>query len=125
MPPFSLTAAIQVVMALGLLNVWLLRSSSPTRYRGGKAQSLKEEFAEYGLPTWSFYLVGPLKLGCAALLLAGVWLPGLVLPAAGVLAALMLGAIAMHWKVKDPLVRSIPALCMFLLSTTVLGLTLT
>jgi hypothetical protein len=63
MPSFSIASVLQAVVALGLLNVWLLRAASPTRYRGGEAQSLKEEFSAYGLPTWFFFLVGVLKVG--------------------------------------------------------------
>jgi MFS-type transporter involved in bile tolerance (Atg22 family) len=65
-----------------------------------------------------FYGVGALKLGSAAALLAGLWIPELALPAASLLAALMLGALAMHLKVKDPLLKSIPALAMLAMTTT-------
>jgi hypothetical protein len=41
MPSFSIASVLHAVLALGLLNVWLLRAASPTRYRGGEAQSLK------------------------------------------------------------------------------------
>jgi hypothetical protein len=64
-------------------------------------------------------LVGALKLLLAAALIAGIWVPDLTLPAALGMAVLMLGAIAMHLKVKDPARRSLPALCMLLLSLVV------
>jgi hypothetical protein len=100
---------IQIIVALGLLNVWLLRFKKPTHYRPGGARSMSEEFAAYGLPSWSLWVVGGLKLACAVCLLAGIWVPALVAPAAGVVGVLMVGAIAMHLKVKDPLVKSLPA----------------
>jgi hypothetical protein len=50
--------------------------------------------------------------------LAGLWIPEVALPAASLLAALMLGALAMHLKVKDPLLKSIPALAMLAMTTT-------
>lgn len=53
MPEFSLTSALQLILALGLLNVWLLRARSATRYRGGEARSLSAEFEVYGLPRGS------------------------------------------------------------------------
>lgn len=121
-PPITLPVVVQTVIALGLLNVWLLRSRSPTAYRGGRARSLKEEFAEYGLPVWVFYAVGALKIGSAIVLIAGIWVPGIVLPAAGVVAALMLGALVMHVKVKDPWIKSVPALIMLLMSVALLFL---
>lgn len=104
--------ALQVIAAFGLLNVWLLRSSKPTPYRGKDARSMREEFAAYGLPAGAMWVVGALKIGVAIALLLGIWMPGLVYPAAGVLIVLMLGAFLMHVKVKDPVERSIPALLM-------------
>jgi uncharacterized membrane protein YphA (DoxX/SURF4 family) len=103
---------VQIVVALGLLNVWVLRFRRKTPYRGGSSESLPGEFAAYGLPPWSVWVVGSLKLGCAALFVAGIWLPRAVAPTAAVLVLLMLGAIFMHVKVRDPLVRSLPATLM-------------
>ena len=42
--------ALQLIVAVGILNVWLLRSGRATPFRGGDARSLREEFAAYGLP---------------------------------------------------------------------------
>jgi hypothetical protein len=103
---------VQIIVALGLVNVWLLRFRRKTPYRGGSSETLPGEFAAYGLPPWSVWVVGFLKLGCAALFLAGIWLPKAVAPSAMVLAVLMLGAIFMHMKVRDPLMRSLPATLM-------------
>jgi uncharacterized membrane protein YphA (DoxX/SURF4 family) len=111
---------LQVITGLGLLNVWLVRSRSSTAYRGGTATSLKDEFGVYGLPDWTFYLVGGLKVVCGVLLIAGIWIPGLVRPAAAVVALLMVGALAMHAKVKDPLQKSLPALSVLLMCVAIL-----
>ncbi len=116
-----LSIVLQLLLALGILNVWLLRSGRATSYRGGSATSLKAEFAAYGLPDWSFYLIGALKLSAAALLLLGFVVPVLVLPGAAVLAVLMLGAVLMHAKVKDPVIRYLPATLMLVMAV-VLGL---
>ena len=117
MSTFAISTTLQVIVALGLLNVWLVRAKASTAYRGGSAQSLKEEFATYGLPDWTFYVVGILKVGSAILLLLGIWVksPDLVRPPALVVAGLMVGALAMHAKVKDPLTKSLPALAMLLM----------
>ncbi len=115
MSSFVISTILQVVVALGLLNVWLVRAQSSTAYRGGSAQSLKEEFATYGLPEWTFYLVGALKIGAAILLIVGIWVPQVILPSAIVVAVLMIGALAMHAKVKDPLTKSLPALMVLLM----------
>ncbi|MDG1499041.1 MAG: DoxX family protein [Planctomycetota bacterium] len=120
-----LISTLQVVLALGLLNVWLLRSLKPTRYRGGDSVTLKQEFSAYGLPTWFFYLVGTLKIGSALMLLLGFWFPALIQPAALTILGLMVGALAMHIRVKDPLLRSVPALSMLIMCTVLVTLNLT
>ena len=110
---------LQLVVGLGLLNVWLLRAQSSTAFRGGSAQSLREEFAAYGLPDWVFYLVGVLKIGSAVLLIVGLWIPEVVPSAAGTVAVLMVGALSMHAKVRDPLIKSLPAFLMLLMAVTI------
>jgi hypothetical protein len=112
---------LQVVIALGIFNVWILRFGKATEWRGGDASTMQQEFAVYGLPSWSVQVVGALKLLCAAGLIVGIWVPGLTLPAAAGLAALMIGAIAMHIKVKDPLKKSLPALTMLVMCLLVAG----
>lgn len=110
--------AIQVIAALGILNVWLLRFKQSTDYRGGDADDMKQEFKEYGLPGWLVWIVGALKVACALALLAGVVWPVLVMPAASLLGLLMLGALGMHLKVRDPIKKSLPALGMLALCLT-------
>ncbi|NBV85886.1 MAG: DoxX family protein [Verrucomicrobia bacterium] len=110
----------QLVIALGLINVWIVRFNKKTPYRGGNAQTMREEFASYGLPQWVMWAVGGVKLSCAACLLAGIWFPILVQPASAVIAVLMAGAIVMHFKVRDPLLKSLPAGIMLALSAFVL-----
>ena len=112
----TIVVICQIVAALGLLNVWLLRSSQATPYRGGEARSMREEFQAYGLPAWFTYVIGALKIGVAVSLIAGLWILALVLPAALLLCVLMLGALAMHVKVHDPLKKSLPALGMLTLA---------
>ncbi|MFM8785627.1 MAG: DoxX family protein [Phycisphaerales bacterium] len=111
--------ALQVIVGLGLLNVWLLRRQSATAYRGGDAKNLKEEFATYGLPAPMFYVVGGLKIVCGVLLLAGLAYAPVVLPAAAVVAVLMLGAVAMHLKVGDPVSKYVPAALMLAMSVAI------
>ena len=115
----TVVAFLQIIAALGLLNVWLLRFGRSTAYRGGEARTMSEEFAVYGLPAWSTYVIGILKVGSALCLIAGIWLPRIVLPAALLVGVLMLGALAMHLKVRDPLKKSLPALVMLALSVMI------
>ena len=115
----ALQIVIQLVIALGIFNVWLVRSGKPTPFRGGTAQNMKEEFAAYGLPEWFMKAIGFLKLTFAAMLVVGIWVPELVQPAAIGLGVLMVGAVLMHVKVKDPIQRSLPALTMLTLCLVV------
>ncbi len=108
--------AIQVIIAVSIFNVWLIRFGKPTSWRGANANSMKEEFEAYGLPEWFMKLIGFLKLTLAALLIVGIFVPELVKPAAIGMAILMLGAISMHIKVKDSLIKSFPAFSFLVLS---------
>ena len=72
-------------------------------------QNMKQEFAAYGLPVGLMYSIGLIKLISAVLLLVGLWYPIVIMPAAGLIAALMIGAVAMHLKIGDALKKSLPA----------------
>ena len=115
---------LQAIVGLGLLNVWLLRRQSATAYRGGEAKNLKDEFAAYGLPAPMFYIVGGLKIVCGVLLLVGLAYPPVVLPAAAVVAVLMMGAVAMHLKVGDPVSKYVPAALMLAMSGAICAISL-
>ncbi len=108
--------ALQILVALTLLNVWLLRYGKKTPYRGRGAESMHAEFVAYGLPLWFMWVTGALKIGVAAALLLGIWMPALVKPAALILILLMLGAFVMHLKVKDPFKAAVPALVMLIMA---------
>jgi len=108
--------ALQVIIALGIFNVWLIRPRVPTKWRGGGAESLSEEFEIYGLPPWAMGIVGFLKILFAAALVVGIWYSPVVEPAAIGMAIMMAGAISMHLKVDDTLKRALPACLMLVLS---------
>jgi len=115
---------VEVLIALGLINVWLVRFNRATAYRGVGAKNMKAEFVAYGLPVWSVYIVGFLKLSIALIMILAVVAPQ-VMPvlstlALGLLVILMLGAVTMHIKVKDSFVKMLPALCMLLMAVFVL-----
>ena len=107
---------IQLIIALGIFNVWLVRYRKPSQWRGGNAQNLQEEFAIYGLSERFMKVIGILKLLLAVLLVVGIWIAPLTKPAAAGIALLMLGAVVMHIKVNDPLRKSLPALSLLVLS---------
>lgn len=118
----SAVLVLQTVVAFGIFNVWLLRFSKSTAWRGGAATNMKEEFQTYGLPSWSVAVIGFLKLACAAALIGGIWFPVATQPAAIVLAVLMAGAVLMHVKVKDSAKKSLPASIMLVLSLAIVFL---
>ena len=108
-----------VLLSGTIFNVWFFRFNKATAYRGGEASTLKEEFIVYGLEGPMIYLIGGVKLLACALLLLGLRFKALVRPSAITLIILMLGALAMHAKVGDPLMRSLPAALLLGLGSTI------
>jgi hypothetical protein len=121
-PEITVSAVLQLLVGVELLLVWVVRAKWATAFRGGDAKTLKEEFATYGLPLWFFHLIAVLKIGSAVALIVGLWVPELVLPGAGLAVALMLGALSMHYKIRDPLIKYRPAFTVFLMSAAVVVL---
>lgn len=121
-----IVSALQVLIALGLINVWLVRFNKPTKYRGKGAGNMKEEFSAYGLPVWFMYVIGFFKILIALVMILVIFLPYLMyplgFPALILLSILMLGAISMHIKVKDPLVNSLPAVSILAMSLLIMYL---
>ena len=116
----TIVIVCQIAAALGLLNVWLLRFNRATPYRGGNAHSMRDEFTAYGLPAWFAFVIGALKVGSALALVAGLWYPTIVRPAALLIAVLMLGALSMHFKIRDPLKKYAPAAAMLALCLVII-----
>ena len=101
--------ALQVLVGISILNVWLIQYNKATKWRGGDAKSIMEEFKVYSLPEWSCYAVGAAKVLFAIGLLASIQYPVLMQPSAIGLGVLLAGSVIMHIKIKDPLYKSIPA----------------
>lgn len=110
-----LIIVFQVIVGISILNVWLLQNRTATKWRGGNATTILEEFQEYGLSKSVCYVIGFLKVTLATLLIIAIWFPILKQPAALGLAALLLGSIIMHIKIKDPLLKSFPATLFFIM----------
>jgi hypothetical protein len=111
---------LKLIIGLSVLNVWLLRAGKATPWRGGNAKNMKEEFATYGLPTWFMSVIGAIKVLLSIGLIASIWYPTLELYAAGGIGLLMLGAVAMHIKVNDPIKKSFPAALFLVLSAAII-----
>jgi len=100
---------LQLIVGISLLNVWLIQPNKPSRWRGGDAKTLKEEFNVYGLPEQLFYIIGFFKVGFAVILLASIYFSAYTDLAAYGLAFFLSGSILMHIKIKDPIEKSFPA----------------
>ena len=122
--------ALKIIVGLSLLNVWLLQYNKPSRWRGGDAKTMMEEFVAYGLGSTLCYVVGFLKVGFSIVLIASIKFQSLgefsdanlELVAASVLGALLTGSILMHIKIKDALIKSFPAALFLLFCLAIIGL---
>jgi hypothetical protein len=117
----NIILSLQSVIALGILNVWLVRPKLSTAYRAGNARNMEEEFHVYGLSRRFMLFVGATKLLLAVLLIIGIWLPVVTPFAATIMAILMFGAVMMHVKVHDSFKKTSPALLMLLMNLLVVG----
>ena len=120
----ELIMILQLIISIGLINVWFFRFNKVTEYRGGNAQNMKEEFKAYGLPIWSMYLVGAMKVLIAIMLIVSIWIEELLIYNLVVLAALMVAAVMMHLKVKDPIKKSYPALSILFMIALIMYFTM-
>ena len=113
----NIEVIIQVIIALGIFNVWIIRRKKTSVYRGGDANNMESEFKAYGFKDSFMNVIGFSKLLLACLLLAGIWFPFLVDPSAFLMGCLMVGAMGVHIKINDPLIKSLPAFIMLSLCT--------
>ena len=111
-----------LVVSLLVLNVWLLRVDQETIYRGGDAINMMQEFAVYGLNETMFYIIGALKILSATGLLVGFFFKKSIVPSASLMAALMCGAILMHFRVNDEAIKFLPAGLMLISSLMIVYL---
>ena len=117
----TLQIVLNLIIAFTLLNVWLIRCNKQTIFRGGDSTSMEEEFSTYGLPKWFMYTIGCMKVIIAILLIVGIWINALNFYCYISLCVLMLGAIIMHLKVKDEMIKSVPAFSILTLLLLLLG----
>ncbi|MDH3321554.1 MAG: DoxX family protein [Flavobacteriaceae bacterium] len=107
---------LKIIVGLSILNVWLIQPQKATKWRGGAATTIVEEFEVYGLPKSVCYLIGFFKVTLALMLLASIKFEYLTIIASLGLAFLLLGSIWMHMKVKDELYKSFPAFLFLVLN---------
>jgi hypothetical protein len=116
--------ALKSIVGVSILNVWLLQKGKATKWRGGAAQTIFEEFELYGFSQQFCYVIGFLKVSLALLLIASIKFNGLTLVGSFGLAILLSGSILMHFKIKDPLYKSFPAFLFLVLNLLIAYTTL-
>ena len=104
-----LTIALKIIVGISILNVWLLRKNKATKWRGGAAKNIFEEFQVYGFSKQFCYFIGFLKVSLAIVLLASIQFKTLTLLGALGLSLLLVGSVIMHIRIKDAWYKSFPA----------------
>ena len=97
-----------LAMGIALLSVWLFRFAKPSPYSGGVAKDLAEEFSDYELPLRLVWIIGTLKVTAAVALILSIFILRLTLSATALISITMAGAIAMHVRIRDRLIKSVP-----------------
>ena len=115
---------LKIIIGISILNVWLIQSNKHTKWRGGNATTIIEEFNVYGLSKSFYVAVYVLKVSLAILLLASIQFDVLTLVSSLGLAVLLLGSILMHVKVKDAWYKSFPAFLFMLMNLVIAFLSL-
>ena len=95
----------QLIVAISVLFVWIFRF-----------ENIVKEFKEYGLSDLTRNVVGASKISLSALLIAGIFYPGLILFSSLFMAFFMLCAQMAHFKVRNPWAKFMPSLLFLILS---------
>lgn len=104
----AISIGLQAFIAASIFFVW-----------GVRYENIVGEFRQYGHPDWLRDFVGIAKITCAILLLIGIDRPrAAVLGAAGI-ALLMACAVFTHLRVKNPFLKAVPSITLFLCSLVV------
>ena len=101
----KIALASQLIVAFSVLFVWVFRFDN-----------IVKEFKQYGLSDLIRNSVGASKISLSALLIAGVFYPGLVVLSSLSMAFFMFCAQLAHIKVRNPLIKFIPSLLFLVLS---------
>ena len=115
---------LKIIVGVSIINVWLIQPNKPSKWRGGDATTIIEEFNVYGLSKTFYKVVFVVKVGLAILLLISIKYDFLTLYSSIGLAILLGGSILMHVKIKDPLLKSFPAFLFLVMNLTILYLSL-
>ena len=104
---------LQVFVALVVFNVWTFRAEKPTKYRGGSARTLREEFMEFGLTEKIFMYTSLIKPMLAVALIVAIFFPIMTIPTALAMAFFMAAALVMHYRIRDTFIKFIAPATIF------------
>ena len=63
---------LKIIVGVSIINVWLIQPNKPSKWRGGDATTIIEEFNVYGLSKTFYKVVFVVKVGLAILLLVSI-----------------------------------------------------
>ena len=87
--------ALKIIVGISIINVWLIQPNKPSKWRGGDATTITEEFNVYGLSNTFYKIIFVIKVGLAILLLISIKYDFLTLYSSIGLALLLGGSILM------------------------------
>jgi hypothetical protein len=108
--------ALKIIVSISILNVWLLQKNKATKWRGGAAKTIFEEFEVYGFSKQFCYTIGTLKVALALVLLISIQFDAFTLIGSLGLSLLLFGSILAHIKIKDIWYKSFPAFLFIVLN---------
>ena len=79
------------------------------------SEEMVKDFERFGYPRWFLYVTGAVEITGAIGMFAGIFLPVVGALAGLWLAAVMLGALFTHLRIKDPASKMVPALVLLML----------
>jgi len=94
---------LKIIALVSIFFVWVVRY-----------ENIIKEFKEYGLPAWCRDFVGIMKLSSVVMIMNSN--QKIVCTGSVVLAALMVVALIMHFKVKNSVSKMLPALSLLIFS---------
>jgi DoxX-like family len=96
---------IQIGIALSLSYIWIFRY-----------KNMIAEFKHFGLPDSLRIFTCVAKLAISTMLIVGIWYPTLITISLQCLTVLMIFALLAHAKVKNPIMKRVPAMTVLTLS---------
>jgi DoxX-like family len=100
----NLMILIKIAVALSVYYVWIFRYFNVVK-----------EFQLFGLNDVTRNFVGACKISFSALLIAGIWIPEVILISSIGMAFFMVCAQYFHFKVKNPFQKHLPSLVLLIL----------